>query len=60
MRMRQEALRGKRHESFGRGDDTIGNPHRAQMSQFELFELFLLSRLGKQVSIKHFEPAVSQ
>ena len=22
--------------SFGRGDDTVGDPHRAQISQFEL------------------------
>ena len=27
---------------FGRGDDTVGDPHRAQISQFELFELFEL------------------
>ena len=25
--------------SLGRGDDTVGNPHRAQISRFELFEL---------------------
>ena len=25
----------------GRGDDTVENPHRAQISQFELFELIL-------------------
>ena len=24
---------------FGRGDDTVGSPHRAQISRFELFEL---------------------
>ena len=30
---------------FGRGDDTVGNPHRAQISQFELFELTLLLKL---------------
>ena len=28
---------------FGRGDDTVGNPHRAQISQFEPFELELLA-----------------
>ena len=28
---------------FGRGDDTVGNPHRAQISQFDVFErIFLL------------------
>ena len=25
-----------------RGDDTVGNPHRAQISQFELFEFVLV------------------
>ena len=39
---------GSRH--LGRGDDTVGNPHRAQISrstisQFELFELILLLKL---------------
>ena len=29
----------------GRGYDTVGNPPRAQISQFELFELLLLSKL---------------
>ena len=31
----------------GRGDDTVGNPHRAQISQFELFELILLLKFDK-------------
>ena len=35
------ALRRLPLPSLGRGDDTVGNPHRAQISQFELFELFL-------------------
>ena len=26
---------------FGRGDDTVGKPHRAQISQFELFEIII-------------------
>ena len=26
-------------EAVGRGDDAVGSPHRAQISQFELFEL---------------------
>ena len=30
------------------GDDTVGNPHRARISQFELFELILLMKLDKQ------------
>ena len=30
---------------FGRGDDTVGNPHQAQISQFEPFELILLLKL---------------
>ena len=28
---------------FGRGDDTVGDPHRAQICKFELFELKLLN-----------------
>ena len=45
---------------FGRGDDTVGNPHRARISQFELFELILLSTIYKLFSIEQFEPTVSQ
>ena len=43
-----------------RGDDTVGNPHRAQIVQFELFELILLLKLYKGFSIEQFEPTVSQ
>ena len=42
------------------GDNTVGDPHRAQNSQFELFELVLLLKLGKQFSVEQFEPTVSQ
>ena len=43
-------------ETLGRGDDTVGNPHQAQISQFdraqvyqcELFELIFLLKLDKQ------------
>ena len=45
---------------IGRGDDTVGNPHRAHFSPFELFELFLFLELDKQLSIEQFEPTVSQ
>ena len=45
---------------LGRGDETVGNPHRAQISQFELFELILLLKLDKQFPIEQFEPTVSQ
>ena len=45
---------------FGRGDDTVGNPHRAQISQFELFELILLLKLDKQFPVEQFEATVSQ
>ena len=30
-------------------DDTVGNPHRAQTSQFEPFELILLSEFGQTI-----------
>ena len=45
---------------FGRGEDTVGNPHRAQIYQFELFELILLLKLDKRFSIEQFEPRASQ
>ena len=45
---------------FGRGDDTDGNPHRAQISQFELFELILLLKVDKQFPVEQFEPTVFQ
>ena len=46
--------------SLGRGDDTVGNPHRAQIYKFELFELILLLKVNKQFSIEQFETTVSQ
>ena len=45
---------------LGRGDDTVGNPHRAQIVQFELFELILLLTLAKQFPVERFEATVSQ
>ena len=45
---------------IGRGDDTVGNPHGAQKSQFDLFELILLSKLDKQFPVEQFEATVSQ
>ena len=46
--------------SVGNGDDTVGSPHRAQLSQFELFELILLLKLDKQFPVEQFEATVSQ
>ena len=46
-------------EIFGRGDDTVGNPHRARISQFELFEFIPLLKLDKQFPVERFEPTVS-
>ena len=45
---------------LGRGDDRVANPHRAQIAQFELFELFGLVKLDKQLYIEQFELTVSQ
>ena len=42
------------------GDDTVGDPHRAQIWQFELFELILLLNLDKQFPVERFEANVSQ
>ena len=39
---------------FGRGDDTVGSPHLTQMSQFELFELILLLKLGKRSPVEQW------
>ena len=48
------------YSGVGRGDDTVGSPHRAQISQSELFEFILLSTFDKQFPAEHFEAAVSQ
>ena len=45
---------------FGREDDTVGNPHRAQIYRFELFELILLLKLDKHFPVERFEATVSQ
>ena len=37
---------------FGRGDDTVGSPHRAQTSRFELFERILLWKLDRQFPVE--------
>ena len=44
----------------GRGDDAVGNPHRALISQFEFFELMLLLKLETQFPAEQFETAVSR
>ena len=40
--------------------DTVGNPHRARISGFELFELALLLKLDNWFPVEQFEAAVSQ
>ena len=42
-----------------RGDDKIGSPHRAQISQFEPFDMILL-KLDKQFAVEQFEATASQ
>ena len=44
----------------GRGGDTVGNPHRAQIAQFELFELILLFQVDRQFPVEQFEAKLSQ
>ena len=44
----------------GRGNDMVGNPYRAQTSQFELFELILLLTLDKQFPVERLEATGSQ
>ena len=48
------------HAVFGGGDDTVGNPDRAQISPFELYELILLLKLDKHLPVERFEAIVSQ
>ena len=43
-----------------RGDDTVGDPHRARTSQFEFIELVLLSKVDKQFPVEQFEAIVSK
>ena len=44
----------------GQVNDTLGNPHRAQISQFELFELILLLKSDKRLPVEQFEATVAQ
>ena len=53
-------LLGGRAACTGRGDDTVGSPHRAQICQFELFELIFLLKLDKHFPVEQFEATVSQ
>ena len=46
--------------NVGRGDDAVGNPPRAQISRFKLFELILLLKLDNRFPVERFEAAVSQ
>ena len=45
---------------LGRGDDPVGNPHRAQMSQLELFELPIFLKVDQLFPVERFEATVSQ
>ena len=49
-----EVGRGHAEGSEG-GDDAVGNPRRAQIARFELFELVLLWKLDKQFPVERFE-----
>ena len=49
---------GHQGRALGRGEDTVGDPHRAQISQFELFEPILLSKLVKQLPVERFDTTV--
>ena len=53
------APRAKRQYSEG-GDDTVGNPHRAQIYNFDIFELIILLELDEQLPVEQFEATVSQ
>ena len=54
-RDQEEDERGGREvQGPGRRDDEVGNPHRAQISRFELIPLL---KLDKQFPVEHFEAA---
>ena len=40
------------------GGDTVGNPRRARISRFELFELALWFRSDRRLPVEQFEAAV--
>ena len=64
VRGRDQGLRREEGAVFlseGGMNDTVGNPRRAQMSQFELFEpIPLLLKLDKRSPIERFEATASQ
>ena len=41
----------ERRGIIGRGDDTVGNPHRARISRFEFFEPILLLNFDKRFTV---------
>ena len=43
-----------------RGDDTVRNPHRAQICLFDRFELIICLKLDRQFPVERFEPTVFQ
>ena len=60
MRRTEQPILDSVVSDVGRGDDTVGNPHRAQIYQFELFEPILLLNKDKQFPVEQFEATVSQ
>ena len=48
------------HYHSRKGYNTVGSPPRAQISQFELFELILFLKLDKQFPVEQFEATASQ
>ena len=47
--------RGSGSAVIRRGHDTVGSPHRTQISQFELFEFILFLKLDKPFPVERFE-----
>ena len=54
-----DAKREAQWASFGSGDDTVGNPHRAQIAQLECFDIILLLKSDELLPVKQFEATVS-
>ena len=52
-------LQTKKATATGRGDDAVGNPHRAEIDKLKLFELVLFLKVDRQFSIERFEPTAT-
>ena len=57
---RQNYLHMQYGEPLCRGDDTVGNPHRAQIDSIRYFRAYPLIDIRQQLPVEQFEVTVSQ